>query len=118
MENFSRRSVLPVIARMKRGERSTPPAATNRPSFLDLPKIEIINRMERAFHFGRTPAREWIESQNWCARSAGRIWKARKFAPTTAPDTTDSFLKIRTGTNWKSAAGKIQSLRSERGQRR
>src|SRR5437762_7516815 len=118
METCCRRSVLPAIARMKPGERFIPPAATNLPSFSDSPKIDIISRMEPEFHFGRTRAREWIESPNWCARSVERIWKARKSAPITAPDIMDSFLKIRTGTNWKFAAGKIQSLRSERVQRR
>src|SRR6266404_4133585 len=70
-----RRSVLPAIAPTKPGERSIRPGATSRPSFLDSRRIDSINRTAPGFHFGRTPAKEWSESQNLCARSAEKIWK-------------------------------------------
>src|SRR5205823_9987902 len=99
---------------MKPGERSIPQAGTSRPSFLDSPKINIISRMEHGFRFGRTHARELIESQSLSAKSAARIWKARKSVPNTAPDITDFSLKIPTAINLKSAAGSNQTSPNKR----
>src|SRR5438270_2960904 len=95
---------------MKLGEHSMP-SATNRPSFLDSPKIDIISRMEREFHFGPRRAMELTKSQNLWERSAGKIWKARKSAPSIAPDTMAFSLKTLMATNWKSAVASSRSLR-------
>src|SRR5437667_2654992 len=118
MANCCQRSVLTAIDPMKPGAHSIRSGAIRPPSFLDSRKIDIINLTAPGFHFGRTRAKEWTESQNLYARSAAKIWKARKSAPITAPDTTAFSLRTPTATNWKSAAAKIQSLRSDRVRRR
>src|ERR1041384_2737036 len=42
-----------------------------------------------------------------------KIWKARKFVPTTVPAIMPSSSKTRRGTSWRFVAGKVRSLRNE-----
>src|SRR5438477_1535928 len=118
MASCCQRSVLTAIDPMKPGAHSIRSGAIRPPSFLDSPKTDIINLTALGFHFGRTRAKEWAESQNLCARSAAKNWKAPKAAPIKAPDTTAFSLRTPTATNWKSAAAKIQTLRSDKVPRR
>ena len=85
-------------------------APTNRLSSSDSPRTRIISRTEHASHSGPIRQKKSIRLRNWCGKPVEKLWKVPKSVSITVRDTTRSFSKTLTGTNWKFAAVRVRSL--------
>ena len=68
----------------------------------------------RASHSGQIHVKKWIGCRSWCAKRVARRLKGLKSASITVPVTTRFSSRTRTATSWRSAAGKVRSLRNDR----
>jgi len=88
-------------------------AGTDKPSeffAFDEDKNHQPNRTRIAFW----AERKSIVLQSWFGKPAEKIWRVRKSVSITPRAITRSSSRTLTGTNWKSAAGKIRSLLDSR----